>query len=347
MTIKHDPLYKELIQNLFKDFMQFAFEEIYKHIDYKTVKFLDKEVHDIFEGIDRRLDVFAEANIRGKKEIIYIHVEIESSRQKEFPFRMWEYFSLIHRKFGKPVIPIALFVDDKKWTEMLPDKYEVSFMGHQFLSFNYKQIKLKNFKVTDYINSRNPIVQVLLAKMDLSEVDAKKIKLSILRYLFQTKKNIGKKRSMLYNFIETYFTLPQKDEEEIKSKIIKESPEANMLIETYFDKIEAKARKKYLKEGLEKGMEKGMEKGIEKGIEKGLEKGLEIGREEGELLAAVKSTKSIIEDKQFELEKLKDYFETKKLPSSLYKVMSAEIKKKIEQEKKELRLLKNKLKNFK
>lgn len=57
---------------------------------------------------------------------------------------------------------------------MLPDKYEVSFMGHQFLSFNYKQIKLKNFKVQDYINNQNAIVQVLLAKMDLSDVMLRK-----------------------------------------------------------------------------------------------------------------------------------------------------------------------------
>src|SRR5690606_36072849 len=101
----------------------------------------------------------------------------------DFPFRMWEYFSLIHRKFRKPVIPIALFVDDNKWKTRLPDTYAVGFMDKTFLTFNYKQIKLKDFKVQDFIASRNPITQALLAKMDLSNVDAKKIKLGILRYL--------------------------------------------------------------------------------------------------------------------------------------------------------------------
>ena len=97
MAIKHDPLYKELIQALFKDFVQFAFEGLHQVIDYRTVKFLDKEISDIFTGSNKRLDIFAEATIKNKKEIIYIHVEIESGKNKDFPFRMWDYFSQIHR----------------------------------------------------------------------------------------------------------------------------------------------------------------------------------------------------------------------------------------------------------
>ena len=86
MSLQHDPLYKELIQALFKDFIQFAVEDLHKVIDYRTVKFLDKEISDIFTGTNRRLDIFAEATIKKKKEIIYIHVEIESGKNKDFPF---------------------------------------------------------------------------------------------------------------------------------------------------------------------------------------------------------------------------------------------------------------------
>jgi len=186
---------------------------------------------------------------------------------------------------------------------------------------------LKNFKVQDYIKNQNPIVQVLLAKMDLSDVDAKKIKLDILRYLFKPKNKIGKKRSILYNFVETYFTLPEKDEEEVNNIIIQENPEAKMLIQTFFEKIEEKA----------------LIKGHEKGRETGREEGLEIGRKEG-LLATIKTTTEYIASQQAELEKLKAYFASKQLPASLFKTMTAEIKKKIEHEKKEIRLLKNKLK---
>jgi hypothetical protein len=76
------------------------------HLDYKTFKFLDKEVFDIFESVGRKLDVIAEASVKGKKEII----------------------------------------------------------------------------------NKNPVVQDLLTKMDLSDVDAKKIKVSLLRYIFKSKK---------------------------------------------------------------------------------------------------------------------------------------------------------------
>ena len=74
MPHQHDPLYKELIQALFKDFMKFAIEDLYQLIDYQTVKFLDKEIIDVFTDTERRLDIFAEATIKNKKEIIYIHI---------------------------------------------------------------------------------------------------------------------------------------------------------------------------------------------------------------------------------------------------------------------------------
>ena len=74
MSLKHDPLYKELIQALFKDFIQFALEDLHQVIDYRKVKFLDKEIIDVFTDTERRLDLFAEATIKNKKEIIYIHI---------------------------------------------------------------------------------------------------------------------------------------------------------------------------------------------------------------------------------------------------------------------------------
>ena len=99
-----------------------------------------------------------------------------------------------------------------------------------------------------------------------------------------------------------------------------------MLIQTYFEKIEERAR--------------------EKGLEQGLKKGREKGREEGQVLAKIEVMTGSIASQHIELEKLKVYFESTQLPTSLYKEMSLAIKKKIELEKRELRLLKNKLKKF-
>ena len=318
MSLKHDPLYKELIQALFKDFIQFALEDLHKVIDYRKVKFLDKEISDIFTGSNRRLDIFAEATIKNKKEIIYIHIEIESGKNLEFPFRMWDYFSQIHRKFKKPVIPIVLFVDDHQWTrKVIPNHYKVEFLGKEILRFNYTLIKPKSFKVEDFLNYDNPFVKALLVKMDLSNVDAKKIKLGIIRYLTANQKNLGKNGLMVYNFINTYCILTPTDEQELLN-LTKEDPEVKQMTISWAEKISVKSR------------------------EEGIEEGREKGREEGKIIEKINILTVLVKNYEKELIHLKRLFDKEELIEKVYKTFVSSVQSKISNSKKEIRLLKSK-----
>lgn len=243
MPQKHDPLYKELIKAFFKEFIQFAVPELDELIDYKTVKFLDKEIHDIFSNEEKRLDLLTEVTVKNKKEIIHIHIEIESKKDIRFNFRMWDYFCQIHRKYKKNVIPIALFVDDHKWKKPIPENYTVAFNNKTYMNFFYHRIKVKNFKVTEYLDSKNPLIQALLVKMDMTNIDAKKIKIEILRFL-AGQKSLGAKREILYNYINTYLILSPEKEKEVLEEI-KQDSEVQKMVTTFAEKLK--------KEGLIEG----------------------------------------------------------------------------------------------
>ena len=306
MPLQHDPLYKELIQALFKDFMQFALEDLYQFIDYQTVKFLDKEIIDVFTDTERRLDIFAEATIKNKKEIIYIHIEIESSKNQNFPFRMWDYFSQIHRKFKKPVIPIVLFVDDHQWTrKKIPDHYTVELFGREIMRFNYLLIKPKHFKVEDYLNFDNPFVKALLVKMDLSKVDAKKIKLGILRYLSANKKKLGKNGAMVYNFINIYCKLKPEDEKSLLNLTENEKEVKQMILA-------------YKEHWIEKG----------------------------QIIEKINSHYDEISLSEKELVRLNKLLDKKDITEKVYKTLASPIQTKISKYKKEISLLKNKQKRL-
>lgn len=309
MPQKHDPLYKELIKAFFREFIQFTVPALDVLIDYRTVKFLDKEISDIFTNQERRLDIFVEAKIKKSIEIIHVHIEIESTKNMKFNFRMWDYFSQIHRKFKKPVIPIALFVDGSKWIRPVRDTYVVEFNNEVYLKFKYHQFKMNSFKVSDYLTNNNPLIKALLVKMDMSNLDGKRIKLDILHFL-GGKKNLGSKREILYNFVRTYLVLSPQDEVAVEREAFKE-PEVKKMIKTFKDGI------------LEEGIEQGIEQGIEKGIQQA-----SINRLETELISW-----------QIEIKEVNELLKAKSLSKEVHSKMLKRLTK-------NLKDTKNKLKSF-
>src|SRR5699024_4046184 len=86
--IDHDRLFKELIQTFFQEFIEAFFPEQYRYIDFCSVTFLEQEVFtDIVEGERRRIDILAEVRLKGEENLILIHIEPQSSYQKEFNAR--------------------------------------------------------------------------------------------------------------------------------------------------------------------------------------------------------------------------------------------------------------------
>lgn len=92
VTIAHDQLFRELLRAFFREFLALFFPEVEARLDFARVTFLDKEMFtDIPAGSRRELDVVAQVyTLDGAPEMIVLHIEVQSQRAREFPYRMFE-----------------------------------------------------------------------------------------------------------------------------------------------------------------------------------------------------------------------------------------------------------------
>jgi hypothetical protein len=173
--IDHDQLFKTLIREFFEDFMMLFLPEVGSEIDFRRVEFLEKEFFtDINRGRRKLLDLVAKVRTRsGDEEYILIHTEFESRKpdSQAFPKRMFKYFCQLFLRFGRPVIPIVVFTDDRKWRTMVPDTFRLAFKDKEYLKYSYHAIKLKHYNWREFIDHHNPLAYALMSKMDYSRVE--------------------------------------------------------------------------------------------------------------------------------------------------------------------------------
>ncbi len=124
--IDNDTLWKEIIEELFEDFVAFFMPDLYKDIDFdRGYEFLDKEFAALFpdtDGTKRFADKLAKVYLKsGDERWVLIHVEIQGYRDEEFGKRMFVYFYRIFDTYDKEITAISVFTDDNK--EYKPDRY--------------------------------------------------------------------------------------------------------------------------------------------------------------------------------------------------------------------------------
>lgn len=86
---KYDSAWKEVIENLFEDFLQFFFPDIFADIDFsKGYEFLNKELSSIVKDnkIGKR---FADELVKvflkdGSEKWLLIHIEVQGYKEKNF-----------------------------------------------------------------------------------------------------------------------------------------------------------------------------------------------------------------------------------------------------------------------
>jgi len=276
--IDHDQIFKTLFKSFFQEFLEGFLPEVAKEIDFLSVNFLDQEFFtDINKGRKKLLDLVAEVKLKnGEEEFILLHTEFQASKPdtKEFPKRMFKYLCQLFLRFGRPVIPIVVFSDDRKWRKPVPDSYTMRFKNTEYLRFFYHSIKLKHYNWREFIGSGNPLIYALMAKMDYDKKDIVRLKADFLRLILKAERDIAKK-SLLLEFIESYIKLNSKEMKEFDKLITVDEnlKEITEMITVY------------------------EERGIEKGLKKGIQKGRLEGRLEGRLQNAKNAVLEALEVK--------------------------------------------------
>lgn len=216
---------------------------------------LTKLYTDLIDGENRRVDIVIEAKLKGRETLIIIHVEPQSSYQKDFQQRMYHYFSLLYNKYRKPILPIAVFSYEDKHTEH--DQFTIDFPFFHVLTFNFLMLELKKKNWREYLQSDNPVAAALLGKMGYNDDEKVQVKKEFLRMMVRMELNPADAR-FINDFFEQYLQLNE-EEEKVLMKEINQSEN----VEEFFT--------------LSNSWE---ERGIRKGIQQGLEQGMEEAKKE-------------------------------------------------------------------
>jgi hypothetical protein len=168
-TIPHDQLFKELLNAFFREFLALFFPAVAARLDFTRVTFLDKEVFtDVPTGSRRELDIVAQVyTLDGTPELILLHIEVQAQREREFPYRMFEYYTLLRLRYKVPVFPVVVYLT--AGTGGLREAvYEETLFGRTILTFHFQGVGLPDLWADDYQEADDPLGPALSALMQPS-----------------------------------------------------------------------------------------------------------------------------------------------------------------------------------
>ena len=261
-TDHYDSPWKEAIEHYFPEFMMFYFPDAYAVIDWsKEHVFLDQELRAVVQDAElgtRFVDKLVRVTeLSGEESWIYIHVEVQGTRQAEFAQRMFVYNYRIFDRYKKPVASLAVLADDhRQWK---PTSYGYNVLGcRHTLEFPVAKLTDYDEKLDELLASDNAF-ELITAAHILTRQTRKKhqeryeAKLRLIKILYQ--RNWNKQRVInLLTVVDWLMTLPAW----LDTKVWKE-------IET----IEEIEKMQYITSIERIGIAKGITQGITQGIAKG------------------------------------------------------------------------------
>jgi len=195
-TDNYDSPWKEAIEHYFPEFMEFYFPDASAAIDWaKKYSFLDKELRAIVpeaEVSNRVVDKLVQVELlQGTEHWLYIHLEVQSTRQSDFAKRMFVYNYRIFDKYDKPVASFAVLADrHRHWR---PHSYGFAFAGSKH-TLEFSIVKLIDYepKIDELLMLDNAFGLITAAHLLTQQTRRKNeerynAKLRLMRLLYERK----------------------------------------------------------------------------------------------------------------------------------------------------------------
>ncbi len=300
-TDDYDSPWKDIIEQYFREFMEFFFPEACDDINWKKgYDFLDKELQKIVREAEtgrKYVDKLARVWLKnGAEEWALIHVDVQSQYEKEFAERMYVYNYRLFDKFHVHAVSLAVLGDSgAKWH---PNKFERKKWGCE-ITFKFPVVKLARYKKQMQFlkESNNPFAIITLAhlKNQSTVKDRQKRlneKIQIVKHLYQ--KGFSKQNIInLFRFIDWLMTLPEELDASFTEELARFEEEKKMQYITSVERV---------------GYKRGMEEGEKIGEQIGKIELLEALYREG--LLSEQQYKAKLIPLQQQLQKLTDTSET-------------------------------------
>lgn len=298
---KHDDFdtpWKAALRRYLPSFLAFFFPEIHADIDWsRGYQTLDKEFERTIRhvgGGKQVADMLVQVWLHDGSDCwLLVHIEIQGTYETNFPRRMFNYNVVIHRRYNRQVVSLAVLCDERpKWR---PTCYEygrwgaktgTTFLTAKLLDYAEKQAGLET--------SDNPFAVVVLAHLQAmatrNAIDKRLAwKFRLVKGLYHrkfTKEDV----QQLFLLIDWILDLPEELQTQFREDIHQFEREQKM---PYLSSIERLALEEGRAEGLAEGEEKGLREGLLEGIVLALE--AKFGAAGLKLKAKVKRLKDIAE----------------------------------------------------
>ena len=262
----HDRLFKELLTNLFIEFLELFAPQIAAAIDRDSIEFIDKEIFSEFVWTQEfAVDVLAKVRIAGQERFILIHIENQSKKEAGFAKRMFDYFALIRAKFGLPIYPIVILsYDTPKKIER--HVYIEKEFGMEVVRYQFQAIQLNRLKWQDYVGSNNPIATALMTKMQVELEDHATVRRGFYE-LFATGKLSVKQLRIIDEFMGSYLKLSTEQEMQVRKEMEAIMPaQVKNEYSVYMNDVETAAFARGIEQGIEQGIETGVAQGVHSGV---------------------------------------------------------------------------------
>lgn len=192
--VDQDGLWKKVIEELLEEFLLFFMPKLHGQIDFtKQTTFLDKELFQ--EVVDekkgrRYADQLVKVCLKnGEEKWILIHIEIQGSKEANFPMRMFQYFYRIYDRHEEEIVALALHTSKVSIEGM--EQFDYASFGTT-LKYSYNNYRIENYSVLALTRSKNIFSKVMLAAKAMNETKGKneeryEFKLKLMEELIESK----------------------------------------------------------------------------------------------------------------------------------------------------------------
>jgi hypothetical protein len=258
----YDSPWKEAVEQYFPEFIAFYFPAAHAQIDWTCgYDFLDQELRAVVQDAElgkRFVDKLVRVTrLSGSEDWIYLHLEVQGSRQAEFAERMFVYNYRLYDRYHRPIASMAVLADEAAGWHPRSFGFEVLGCKHWL---EFPTIKLQDYagREAELQADENPFALVTLAhlltqatRQDMDARYAAKWKLIQLLY----RRGWEKQRIIdLFLVLDWMMRLPEPLKQALWQNI---------------DVLEEKEKMRYVSSIEQFRIEKGIQQGIQQGVQQG------------------------------------------------------------------------------
>ena len=253
--ITHDHNFKNLFQDFPKETLRWLFpgaeQNWGKIVSIDFTRQEPKKHHLADAGLV--LDLPMLFHFENQKLLLWL-VEFQEDKSGFSIYKLLRYTTdMMESHPDALVVPTVLFTDRKKWRKSVPLELHTQINERLFLHFEYVFHKLFDLNARDYYNLDNPVVKILLPKMNYAKEERIEVIHQAYKGLFQlaTRGLFDK----YVEFIDVYSEISDQEQQQLYETII-QNKETAMLSQYIIEKGRREGRREGRKEGRLEGIYK-------------------------------------------------------------------------------------------